>query len=143
MRKCKECTACCSGTLYGMAKGHYFGNGTPCHFLNKNCTIYEDRPPMCRDFQCLWLKDQTFPTWMKPSTVYLLIVPKKNHLFEYYIVYNMQVSPADKSKQDYALKYFQTWARNKNWVHCVNGVTFFHGDDNFKFYVQHYNLLAI
>lgn len=53
-RHCGECTACC--TLLGvpeLEKARY----TPCeHDTGKSCGIYEQRPPSCRAFQCIWLQ---------------------------------------------------------------------------------------
>lgn len=53
-RACDECTECCTGHLTGNAHGHDFGNGTPCFFLKKKCSIYSNRPSVCQKYQCAW-----------------------------------------------------------------------------------------
>lgn len=66
-RPCGDCTACCDGFLIGEAKGIPFGDGKPCQFLvSKNCTIYADRPQVCRNYQCAWTQF-VLPSWMKPN----------------------------------------------------------------------------
>jgi len=72
-RDCGTCKECCGGWLWGEAHGIPFFPNHPCHYLDPTpgrcggCTIYEDRPPICRDFQCLWLQDLQMPGWMKPE----------------------------------------------------------------------------
>lgn len=68
MKKCGTCTACCDGLLHGDIHGHYMGNGKPCFFLDKGCTIYENRPEYpCVSFKCLWLDKEEVPDFMKPE----------------------------------------------------------------------------
>jgi hypothetical protein len=44
----------------------------------KGCRIYEDRPPTCRNFVCLWLRDPRFPEEARPdqSRVVLTCTPE-------------------------------------------------------------------
>lgn len=60
-RSCGNCTACCvlprippdeqALPLLPEGKAGY----TPCCYLNCNgCSVYDERPPVCRDFECLW-----------------------------------------------------------------------------------------
>ena len=82
-RPCDECTACCDGWLIGKVNGHPFGHGKPCQFLiNKICTIYKDRPSMCRNYQCAWTQ-HLFPEWMKPNKcgVLISVETKEDHQF--------------------------------------------------------------
>ena len=68
MKECGTCTACCDGLLHGNIHGHFMGNGKPCFFLDKGCTIYEDRPEYpCKSFKCLWLEEEFVPDFMKPE----------------------------------------------------------------------------
>lgn len=54
-RECGECHACCSGSLLANAHGNHFGAGCACVFLvKKKCSIYENRPDVCRKYQCAW-----------------------------------------------------------------------------------------
>jgi hypothetical protein len=72
-RDCGTCKKCCEGWLYGEAYGLPFFPNHPCHYLDTDpnkcggCTIYEKRPAICIDFQCLWKQDQQVPLWMKPD----------------------------------------------------------------------------
>jgi len=72
-KQCGTCTKCCDGTtsVGGDIFGHIYGNGKPCHFLNlteKKCGIYKDRPnDPCKTYQCMWLKYEDVPLWMKPE----------------------------------------------------------------------------
>jgi Fe-S-cluster containining protein len=54
-RSCGECTACCDGNLKSNSHGNVFKDRNPCIFLvNKLCSIYNDRPNTCRNYQCAW-----------------------------------------------------------------------------------------
>lgn len=67
-RECGDCTACCDGFLIGNSHGNKFGNYKPCLFLvEKKCTIYQDRPQSCHDYQCAWTQG-ILPEWMKPTS---------------------------------------------------------------------------
>jgi|GEM_PF-2184873 len=58
-RSCGECTACC--TAYPiLASEDFFPEAkpaaTPCkHLCATGCSIYDQRPPICKDFQCDYL----------------------------------------------------------------------------------------
>jgi hypothetical protein len=39
----------------------------------KGCSIYENRPPVCKDFACEWLIDPDMPDFWKPSVSNLLV----------------------------------------------------------------------
>ena len=68
MKECGTCVQCCDGVLHGDIHGHYMGNGKPCFFLDKGCTIYENRPEHpCQVFKCLWISDETIPDYIKPE----------------------------------------------------------------------------
>jgi hypothetical protein len=74
VRACGDCTRCCEGWLSGSAYGHSFGPGRPCFFLEKNCSIYAERPmEPCKNYRCAWLGEDTFPMWMKPNLSNLII----------------------------------------------------------------------
>ena len=61
----------------GKAKGHYFYPGKPCHFMAEGhgCSIYEDRPKLCRVFECKWLTDPTVPEALWPGESRAVIGP--------------------------------------------------------------------
>lgn len=73
MRECGECVACCSGTLLAKIHSNEMGAGKPCVFLVKSkCSIYEDRPQVCKDFQCAWLQGLMSDS-MKPTMSNVMI----------------------------------------------------------------------
>lgn len=84
-RQCGECTACCEGTLSGEAYGYKFYTGRPCHFFNKKCTIYENRPEHpCKNFYCEWLTNDQFPEWMKPNLSKIIVSKHETNNIHYY-----------------------------------------------------------
>lgn len=60
----------------GKAKGHYFYPGKPCHFMaeGEGCTIHDERPKLCRMFECAWLTDPTVPERLWPGESHAVIV---------------------------------------------------------------------
>lgn len=78
-KPCGDCTACCDGFLIGNSHGNKFGNGKPCVFLvEKQCTIYNDRPKSCQNYQCAWTQG-LFPDWMKPNQCGVMISVEINN----------------------------------------------------------------
>jgi len=72
MRACDGCTKCCQGYLSGTINGHEMGNLKPCAFMDKVCTIYEDRPPTCSNYFCAWAQE-VLPLWMKPDQINTIV----------------------------------------------------------------------
>lgn len=68
---CGDCTLCCK--MMGV-KDLPTGDKPPhkwCEFCDKKkgCTIYDARPEMCRQFECVWLQDLVgvFPDDLRPD----------------------------------------------------------------------------
>jgi hypothetical protein len=58
MRKCGECTACCTALEVRELNKEA---GEPCNQLlqlGHGCSIYNIRPKSCRDFECVWLQEK-------------------------------------------------------------------------------------
>lgn len=66
MKDCGECTLCCSGLFEGFIYGHKMSYGTPCTFCTQGCSIYEQRPSMCRSFYCGWVQGLFEEPFMHP-----------------------------------------------------------------------------
>lgn len=68
-RTCGKCTKCCDGWLSGVAYGHEFRPGVPCHFVTRQgCSIYPIRPDEpCKTFRCHWKENTQIPDWMQPN----------------------------------------------------------------------------
>ena len=67
-RECGKCTACCEGWLSGNINGEEMYVGKKCrHICATGCAIYEKRPQEpCRNFSCVWLKNNSLPDWLQP-----------------------------------------------------------------------------
>ena len=109
-RSCDGCAKCCEGWLHGEAYGHAFYNGRPCFFLNKTCSIYDTRPDNpCRTYKCAWLAEDTFPHWMKPDLVNVIITKRENLGFIYYAI-----NEAGDIMEAKTLNWLVQWALNTN-----------------------------
>lgn len=61
-RECGECTACCVLPRIPIGEDPDFPDGKPgytpcqhlCSSLSRGCGIYDKRPQLCKDYQCLW-----------------------------------------------------------------------------------------
>jgi len=76
-RQCGSCTKCCEGWLQADIYGHKMFPGKHCNFLKQSkCTIYDNRPDVCRDFECGWLRDDgtLFDEWTRPDIVNHILV---------------------------------------------------------------------
>lgn len=79
VRSCDGCTKCCEGYVKGEVRGIPLYRGKPCHFLKEACTIYEERPKMCKEFNCVWIndKERIFPEWLHPKISHALVVRRE------------------------------------------------------------------
>ncbi len=89
MRSCDNCSVCCGGWLKGEVQNITFHNGKPCHFLKNahegnGCSIYEDRPQMCKDYKCEWVSNLDIPEWFNPAVSKTLLTKKQAYGFEFY-----------------------------------------------------------
>jgi len=72
-RPCEKCTACCDGNLASNSHGNAFENRNSCVFLVKKvCSIYEDRPNTCKNYQCAW-SQTLFDEDLRPDKCGVLI----------------------------------------------------------------------
>jgi hypothetical protein len=79
--KCGTCTACCKAfAIAELAKpaGDWCKHCT----IGVGCKIYEQRPPACSDFKCLWLQSQDetvpLPEELRPDRCKVLFSPTTN-----------------------------------------------------------------
>jgi hypothetical protein len=76
-RQCGSCTLCCKVlTVAALAKPA--GSWCPHCRPGQGCGVYEERPPECRSFRCLWLADPKFPEEMRPDRSKLVFVLEPN-----------------------------------------------------------------
>jgi hypothetical protein len=72
-RTCGGCTLCCR--VMGIAAlDKPPGLWCPNCNVGKSCKVYETRPRECREFNCLWLKDENLDERWKPSTAKFCLV---------------------------------------------------------------------
>ncbi|MEQ1942410.1 hypothetical protein ABMA32_08315 [Mesorhizobium sp. VNQ89] len=76
--------------------------------IGVGCTIYDDRPQMCRDFFCQWIENKSIADYWKPeaSKIILTQFPRTGFLYA-------QVDPArpDAWKAPKLLSDLQRWAK--------------------------------
>lgn len=66
MRSCNKCQECCNGNLTIKELNVYPNN--PCKFMcSIGCSAYNERPQVCKSFNCLWLTDESIPEKMYPK----------------------------------------------------------------------------
>jgi len=97
-RTCGECTVCCDGWLHADILGHHMGDGVPCHFLRAGrCSIYQDRPNVCRSFYCGWrLSDSRFPEEWRPDKAGFFIQPGEWDGGRCWLVHHAGRDPGDE-----------------------------------------------
>lgn len=83
-RKCGECTACCEGWLRAVIHNVEMTIGNPCQYLDKKCTIYDERPKNpCQEYRCAWLEGE-LPMSLKPNFAQIIVSKRYYKHVEYY-----------------------------------------------------------
>ena len=78
-RQCGDCSLCCK-VLAIPELDKPKDQWCPNFAAGMGCTVYETRPPSCRDFACQWLSDPSMgPEW-KPSVCKLVLDTKPGML---------------------------------------------------------------
>jgi uncharacterized protein len=62
---CGDCTLCCK--VIGVKSLDKPRDKWCRHCTKKLCTIYDERPDDCRQFDCVWLKMETLPDEFRPD----------------------------------------------------------------------------
>lgn len=71
-RTCGACTLCCKLMGVPELKKPSAKWCSDCA-QGEGCTVYETRPPSCRNFKCFWLLDENFPEEMRPDLIHALM----------------------------------------------------------------------
>ena len=119
-RTCDGCSECCKGWLTGHAMGHDFYPGKKCFYLQKTCSIYENRPiNPCQSYKCHWLASDDFPMWMRPDLCNALVTERRTQQGLQYF----EVLECGEKMDAEVLSWFVIWAlnNNKNLQYQVNG----------------------
>ena len=118
-RTCDGCAECCKGWLSGNAMGHDFYPGKPCYFLQKTCSIYENRPiDPCQTYKCHWLASDDLPMWMRPDMCGVVITRRNHEGVEFFTVGECGTKMDSK-----VLSWLVIWALNngKNLKYQIDG----------------------
>ncbi|MGA8447533.1 MAG: hypothetical protein WB766_20460 [Roseiarcus sp.] len=67
-KSCGACTMCCSALEIAHFKKPAGPLCANCR-LGGGCTIYAERPAVCRDFECEWLTSRELPRQLRPDLV--------------------------------------------------------------------------
>jgi hypothetical protein len=83
-RECGDCSLCCKVLrIPELEKPRH--EWCPHIVLKRGCGIYDDRPPSCRNFVCLWLLDERFDEQWKPSKCKMVMVAERPHQIVIYV----------------------------------------------------------
>jgi hypothetical protein len=78
-RSCGGCRACCVEPSFvegGSSTWFSKPRGVPCPYLaDTGCAIYEDRPDLCRRFECEWLVNAALGEELRPDRCGVIFCP--------------------------------------------------------------------
>jgi hypothetical protein len=74
---CGSCTLCCK-VLRVNELAKPYGSWCPhCVRVGGGCSIYDERPTSCREFECIWLQSQSkrapLPAGLKPNSSHVVL----------------------------------------------------------------------
>jgi hypothetical protein len=96
-RSCGECRACCITLGFQQREGEApfeKPHGVPCpHLIQIGCGIYNERPPVCRRFECGWLQAPNLPDALRPDRCGVLFCVNDRPDAEGYAVYAYELRP--------------------------------------------------
>jgi hypothetical protein len=119
-RECGDCTVCCNGTLKIEVHGHGVHAGKPCFYMKQGgCSIYEQRPEVCRKYECEWVSSDYLPEWMKPNISNVLVTRRVIDGVEFF-----ELLEAGKTLDITAFNWMLQWAlaNEKNILYTINGM---------------------
>lgn len=93
------------------------------------CSRYDERPEICRNFECAWKSDPTYPEWMKPDSCNAVAVVRQIEGFKY-----VELVESAYAKTDTAtLLHFIQWAHDTygNIKVTINGGWRYFGTSDF------------
>jgi hypothetical protein len=76
-RQCGECQACCSRLTIPILNKP---ERVPCkHLCSTGCGIYQDRPQVCSEFQCMWLQGWMGGESHRPDKLGIMFTPYEHN----------------------------------------------------------------
>ena len=144
-KTCSGCNECCKGWLIGNAFESKFSPFNPCKYLqNSSCSIYSERPDICKGFNCEWIINSDMPESLKPSTVNTIVIPKFFHNQKYLVFLPSTEILLTTTLMKWANEQYQS---GKSFIVLYNnGHRLIRGPDSFvdyasRKYPKYYNLL--
>lgn len=120
-KPCGECKECCRGPLKLEVKGCFVGKGKPCPHVDiladKGCTIYDERPKVCVDYECWWKMNDDFPDFMRPDKSNIIITDRHLKGIMYLDVMATAGNKISYESISHILKYAVLKGKNIVWRH--------------------------
>lgn len=102
MNNCGECTACC--TMLPVAAINKPSN-TPCqHLCGRGCSIYENRPTTCAEFECAYLHANNIPKSLRPDKCGIIFIKRTDRIFSGVLLSNRKTTEVAKGQIDAFIK---------------------------------------
>lgn len=95
MNDCGTCTACC--TLFPIEPIGKPVN-THCPHCDGGCSIYEDKPQTCTDFECAYLQGKNVPESLSPDKCGVIFTKKSDRIFTGMLILSVEVSDTAKAQ---------------------------------------------
>ena len=90
---CDGCTACCS--LLPIEAINKPAN-TDCRYCDAGCSIYEDRPETCAEFECGYLQGKNLPLSLRPDKCGIIFIKNTHRIFSGVLV--PEIKPTNDAK---------------------------------------------
>lgn len=141
-RTCDTCTECCMGYLTGQIHEYQMAINNPCHFLDlceKNCSIYDHRPQLCKDYRCAWLDQKVLiPNWMKPEYSKVIITQRQSKLDDVRTIDYWSVTECGQTMSSEVLNWIFNTCKimQINLTYKLNGADYHIGSDEFMQFIK-------
>ena len=112
--------------------------GRPCRYkATDGCSIHEQRPTdPCKAYECLWLKSEDMPLWMKPDQIDVIFSDRMTPYGEPYWVVTEAGSRLDSLVLSWIIDQYFASNRTLNVLYQVGGVWLYFGSPTFAQFVQ-------
>jgi hypothetical protein len=93
---CGDCTACC--TVLPIEAINKPINTTCMNCTGSGCSVYEDKPQTCSEFECAFLQGKDVPESLRPDKCGILFIKKSDTRFDGIIVPDAEVTDMAKAQ---------------------------------------------
>jgi len=115
-RSCDGCDLCCTApSISELDKPP----GEPCKHLcgeaGTSCSIYSSRPPVCRDFYCLWrMTDMILPSWLRPADCGFMLAFNRRDVWPGVVTAHLDPARPEAWRNEWAMTVFAALAERWN-----------------------------